>query len=154
MAPELDVTEWLNGEPAPLSSLRGKVVMVEAFQMLCPGCVSHGIPQAQKVHQMTDPDQLAVVGLHTVFEHHSVMGRDALEVFISEYRLGFPVGIDRHIPDDPIPVTMRRYRLQGTPSILLIDRQGRLRYSGFGSGEDLNLGMTLGQLLAEDDNTN
>src|SRR5690606_20270412 len=39
-APELQVSRWFN-TPAPLSlaALRGRVVVVEAFQMLCPGCV-------------------------------------------------------------------------------------------------------------------
>ena len=25
-------------------------MVIEAFQMLCPGCVSHGLPLARKVH--------------------------------------------------------------------------------------------------------
>gem|GEM_PF-3133559 len=41
-APELVVSEWLNTDSAPtLANLRGNVVLIEAFQMLCPGCVSH-----------------------------------------------------------------------------------------------------------------
>ena len=41
--PELQTTDWLNtDEPVSLGALRGKVVVIEAFQMLCPGCVSHG----------------------------------------------------------------------------------------------------------------
>ncbi len=40
-APPLEVAQWLNvTEPPSLDRLRGKVVMIEAFQMLCPGCVS------------------------------------------------------------------------------------------------------------------
>jgi len=34
------VEQWLNTpKPLNLSDLRGKVVAIEAFQMLCPGCV-------------------------------------------------------------------------------------------------------------------
>jgi hypothetical protein len=47
-----------------------------------------------------------VLGLHTVFEHRDVMGRDALAVFLSEYRIDLPVGIDRH-DRDPVPLTMQ-----------------------------------------------
>lgn len=148
-APDLDVTAWLNGPATTLADQRGKVVMVEAFQMLCPGCVSHGIPQAQKVHQLADPDHLVVLGLHTVFEHHHAMGPSALEVFIAEYGLGFPVAVDRHDDGVPIPATMRRYGLQGTPSTILIDRGGQVRHTGFGAADDLLLGMHLGRLLAE-----
>jgi hypothetical protein len=89
-----------------------------------------------------------VLGLHTVFEHRVVMGRDALAVFLSEYRIDFPVGIDRH-DRDPIPLTMQHYGLRGTLSTVLIDRGGRLRHSAFGTVDDLVLGAQLGQLLAE-----
>ncbi len=143
-APELDVAEWI-GEPAPLSSLRGRVVLVETFQMLCPGCVRYGLPQAQKVHRMFP--QVAVVGLHTVFEHHEVTGPEALKVFVAEFGIDFPVGVDRHVPGDPMPVTMRRYRLQGTPSTLVIDKAGRLRFAHLGALDDLGLGVLLGELL-------
>jgi len=146
LAPELDVAEWI-GEPSPLESLRGRVVLVEAFQMLCPGCVNHAIPQAKRVKQLF-PD-VAVVGLHTVFEHHEVTGADALRVFLAEFGVDFPVAIDRH-EGDAIPVTMRRYGLRGTPSTLAIDRAGRLRFSHFGPLDDLILGVLLGRLLGEE----
>lgn len=145
-APELDVTEWI-GEPSPLESLRGRVVLIETFQMLCPGCIRYGLPQAQRVHQLFP--SIAVIGLHTVFEHHAVTGPDALKVFLSEFGIRFPVGIDRHDGGRSMPVTMQRYGLQGTPSTLVIDRFGRLRLSHLGVVDDLALGVLLGELLVE-----
>lgn len=144
-APELLTDGWVGPEQS-LADLRGNVVMVETFQMLCPGCVTGGLPQARKV--AAHFPGVKVIGLHTVFENHHAMQRPALEVFLSEYAIGFPVGIDRHVEGDPIPETMRRYGLQGTPSTLLIDREGRLRLSAFGTLDDLVLGAHLGQLLA------
>jgi len=146
LAPELDVSAWI-GAPSPLESLRGRVVLLEAFQMLCPGCVRYGLPQAQRV-QRAFPE-VAVVGIHTVFEHHEVTGPDALEVFLSEFGIDFPVGIDRH-DGQAIPVTMQRYELRGTPSTLVIDKAGRLRFSHLGAVDDLVLGVVLGRLLGED----
>lgn len=146
LAPELEISEWI-GEPSPLASLRGRVVLIETFQMLCPGCIRYGLPQAQKVHRLFP--QTAVIGLHTVFEHHAVTGPEALKVFLSEFDIRFPVGIDRHEGGDPMPVTMRRYGLQGTPSTLVIDRTGRLRFAHLGAVDDLALGILLGQLHAE-----
>ncbi|HTM84767.1 MAG TPA: TlpA disulfide reductase family protein [Mycobacterium sp.] len=146
LAPELDVVEWL-GVPSSLESLRGRVVLVETFQMLCPGCIRYGLPQAQRVHRQFP--QVAVVGLHTVFEHHAVTGSAALKVFLAEFDIRFPVGIDRHEDGRAMPVTMRQYGLQGTPSTLLIDRAGRLRFSHLGAVDDLVLGVLLGELLAD-----
>ena len=102
-APELQTSAWLNTpQPLTLAALRGKVVVLHTFQIFCPGCVQVGIPQAQRIYQEFDPERVAVIGLHTVFEHHPVMGPDALEVFVHEYRLRFPIGIDQYVHADVI----------------------------------------------------
>jgi hypothetical protein len=118
--------------------------------MLCPGCVEHGIPQARRVHEAFPQDRLVVIGLHTVFEHHDVQGgAAALQAFIGEYRLRFPIGLDQPDPQRTIPRTMHSLALQGTPSLVVLDPQGRVRLHHFGHLDDLRLGTLLGQLLAE-----
>ncbi|HEX7348317.1 MAG TPA: redoxin family protein [Rhodanobacteraceae bacterium] len=150
-APEWHTTEWFNSEsPLSLAQLRGKVVLLHAFQMLCPGCVANALPQAKRAAQLFAGAPLAVIGLHSVFEHHAVMGADALRAFLYEYRIDYPVGIDQPGDDaDPRPLTMRAYAMQGTPTTILIDAEGRLRQHVFGACDDLWLGAELGQLLAE-----
>jgi len=150
-APPIVADEWIN-TPTPISldALRGRVVLIEAFQMLCPGCVSTALPQAQRVRQLFRADQLAVIGLHSVFEHHAAQGsRAALEAFAHEYRLGFPIAIDKQADTGGVPLTMRAYAMQGTPTLVLIDRQGGLRMQRFGHVDDLLLGQALGALMAE-----
>ena len=149
-APELAVESWLNTpKPITLADLRGKVVVIEAFQMLCPGCVSHGLPLLSRIAETFSADDIVTLGLHAVFEHHEVQGgRAALEVFLHEYRIKFPVGIDAPNPAGNIPTTMNAYRLQGTPSLLVIDQQGYLRQQSFGHVSDLAVGALIGQLLA------
>ena len=150
-APAWQTTEWLNTrEPLSLDALRGRVVMVHAFQMLCPACVSHGIPQAKRVAELFANAPLTVVGLHTVFEHHEAMQLPSLRAFLHEYRVRFPVGVDAPGAEgDPLPCTMRAYGMQGTPTTLLYDAQGRLRQHVFGVHDDLLLGAELATLLAE-----
>lgn len=151
-APELQTVGWLNTtETITLASLRGKVVLLHAFQMLCPGCVQQGIPQTQKIFNEFDPDRVAVIGLHTVFEHHAVMTPEALEVFVYEYRLRFPIGIDKPNEQMAIPHTMMAYQMQGTPTTILIDKTGHLRLHQFGHVSDFLLGVSIGTLLAETD---
>lgn len=150
LAPELAVAEWFNTPtPISLTELRGRVVMLHAFQMLCPGCVAHGTPQTRRAHNLFPNADLAVIGVHTVFEHHAAMTPVSLEAFIHEYRLTFPIGVDRQGEDGPIPVTMRRYEMRGTPTTIVIGRDGRIRHHGFGREDDLALGAMLGSLLAE-----
>lgn len=144
------VSAWINtDEPLTLESLRGRVIVLHAFQMLCPGCVSHSIPQAKKIQAAFPADKLAVVGLHTVFEHHEAMNAVALRAFVHEYRLSFPIGIDQPAHNDPVPTTMRAYGFEGTPSLVLIDKSGRIRMHHFGQMDDLRVGAIIGQLLTE-----
>ncbi|MEJ5022893.1 redoxin domain-containing protein [Ochrobactrum vermis] len=149
IAPPLLTSGWLNtSEPLDVSDFRGRVLVIEAFQMLCPGCVSQGLPQAQRIAQTFPADQVAVIGLHTVFEHHEVQGtRDALAAFVHEYRLSFPVGIDRQ--NGRLPATMTAYEMQGTPTLVVIDRSGARRFQQFGHVDDLRLGSIIGMLLRE-----
>lgn len=149
-APELAVSRWFNTPtPITLAALRGRVVLLHAFQMLCPGCVAHGTPQAQRAHTLFRNSDLSVIGLHTVFEHHAAMTPVALEAFIHEYRLTFPIGVDQPGESGPIPVTMARYGMRGTPTAILISRDGRIRHHGFGQEDDMALGALIGTLLAE-----
>ncbi len=148
--PELAVAGWFN-TPAPitLAALKGRVVVLSAFQMLCPGCVEHGLPQAKRIRARFRDAEVAVIGLHTVFEHHKVMTPDALEVFLSEYKWPFPVGVDQ--PDGTgVPKTMAAYQMQGTPTLLLFDRLGRLRRHYFGRPDDMLLAAEITGLVIED----
>jgi peroxiredoxin len=148
--PEWTVSQWFNSEqPLRVSDLRGRVVLLHTFQMLCPGCVSHALPQAARVHANLAAAGVAVVGLHTVFEHHEAMQPHALAAFIHEYRLKFPIGVDAPAPSGDLPTTMAQLGLGGTPTTLLLDKQGRIRLHQLGALDDLVLGVALGQLLAE-----
>lgn len=148
-APAWTISRWFNSQPLALADLFGRPVFLHTFQMLCPGCVQHAVPQSLKVAEAFAQTDLAVIGLHTVFEHHHVMGPEALAVYLHENRIHYPVGVDAHAEGDPIPLTMRRYALQGTPSLMLIDRAGKLRLKHFGLIDDLGLGAQIGSLLAE-----
>jgi hypothetical protein len=112
--------------------LRGRVVVLHAFQMLCPSCLSHRLPQAARIQATFSAHDVAVIGIHMVFEHHAVMGVEALKAFVHEYRMDYPVGVDQASPGSDIPLTMQAYSLQGTPSLVLIDRQGTVRLQHFG----------------------
>jgi peroxiredoxin len=161
-APEIVADCWFNtAKPLSLAELRGRPVLLHAFQMLCPGCVSHGTPQAEKVHRLFGGTDLQVIGLHSVFEHRAAMTPLALEAFIHEYRLTMPIAVDAHgedfADDDTIgneaaggalPVTMSRYRMRGTPTSFLIGRDGTILHHAFGQQDDMALGALIASALA------
>ncbi|MGB7263795.1 MAG: redoxin domain-containing protein [Albidovulum sp.] len=148
-SPDLSVSQWFNTDQSiTLASLKGKVVIVEAFQMLCPGCVSHGLPLAQKVQRTFPNEIVAVIGLHTVFEHHDAMTPVSLRAFLHEYRITFPVGVDTP-GTGAMPKTMEAFQMRGTPSMLIFDKTGTLRAHHFGEVSELALGAEIATLLCE-----
>ena len=153
-APAITVAQWFNTDKAlELEQLRGRVVIIEAFQMLCPGCVSHGIPQALRIHDTFTREDVVVLGLHTVFEHHAAMTPVSLAAFLHEYKIPFPVGVDTP-QDGGMPVTMSAYAMRGTPTLIMIDAQGRLRQQWFGAPSDLAVGAEIMKLIIERDTSN
>ncbi|MGV6876644.1 TlpA family protein disulfide reductase [Pseudochelatococcus sp. B33] len=148
-APELAVSEWFN-TPAPLTlaSLKGRAIFLHAFQLLCPGCVSQAIPQVQRIERAFAGTDLRIVGLHTVFEHHAAMSPVTLGAFLHEYRLKSPVGVDLADDRSGIPITMQRYGFRGTPSSVLIGRDGMILHHAFGVEDDLVLGARIAMALS------
>lgn len=157
IAPELSVGRWFNTTaPVSLADLRGRVVMLHAFQVLCLDCVALTASQAQRAYDLFRDRELVVIGLGIAFEHHgdltplyAAITPISVQVFIREYRLTFPIGLDQLSEDGHISLTMRRYEMRGAPTTILIGRDGRIRHRSFGQEDDMALGAMLGSLLAE-----
>jgi len=67
-APELKISEWVQGRPTSLENERGNVVLVEVFQVNCPGCFLYGIPEAISLYKEYREKGLTVLGMATAFE--------------------------------------------------------------------------------------
>lgn len=149
LAPELAVSEWFN-TPAPLTlaALRGRPVFIHSFQLLCPGCIAESIPQVQRIERVFGHTDLQVIGIHTVFEHHAAMSPVTLKAFLHEYRIKHPVGVDLADERSDTPITMQRFALRGTPSSILIGRDGTIVHQVFGVQEDLAVGARIAMALS------
>jgi hypothetical protein len=147
--PELIASQWFNSEPLSLKKLKGKVVVVVAFQMLCPGSLRHSLPQAQRIARAFNSDEVAVVGLHMVFENHADMSPSQLEPFLKTEHIEIPIAVDKQGASG-VPETMEAYGMQGTPTLLVYDRQGRLRRHYLGAVDDVRLGAEIMALCIED----
>ena len=126
--PELQVSAWLNVKTPPtLKGLKGKVVVVTPFQLHCPGSIKHGLPQAARLAASFNDDEVVVIGLNTPFEDPAKQDKAAVEAFVAEHEFTFPIALDKPGAKGELPKTMEDYEIRGTPTILLFDRQGRLR---------------------------
>ncbi len=92
------------------------------------------------MQQLFGASELEVKGLHTAFEHDPVRTVDALRAFIHDYRWSFPIGVEAPDGRGGPSRTMARYGLRGTPSCLVLDRQGKVHLHRFGQIGDLELG--------------
>jgi thiol-disulfide isomerase/thioredoxin len=147
--PELETACWFNADPAPtLKDLKGKVVVLAAFQQHCPGSLKHGLPQAARLAQAFDGDEVTVIGLNTPFEQTDTQSKTALEAFVGEHGLTFPVALDK-ANGKSLPRTMEAFEIQGTPTVLIFDRQGRLRRHYLGQVDDLRIGAEVMALAIE-----
>lgn len=148
--PELDVAGWLNvDEPLTLQKLRGRVVVLLAFQTHCPASLQHALPQARRLAAGLDPSQVIVLGLNTPFENKDAQTHEKLAEFAEQQGLIFPIAQDRTVDGADRTATMAAYELQGTPSILLFDRQGRLRRAYLGEASDIRLAAEIMGLAIE-----
>lgn len=147
--PELSVAQVFNAPEAPtLKQLKGKVIVLLGFQMQCPGSLRHALPQAERLSRAFSSDEVAVLGLHMVFENHNDMSPSMLEPFIKTENITIPVLVDA--PNGSgVPKTMAAYTMQGTPTLLVFDRQGRLRRHYLGAVDDVRLGAEIMALCLE-----
>lgn len=148
--PEITASRWLNSDgKRTLKAERGKVIVVAICQLSCPGSQKYGLPQAMRLRRAFDEKEVAVFGLHMAFEKFDDQTPDKVEAYLTENGITIPVALDK--PDgENIPETMKAYELQGTPALLLFDRQGRVRRHYLGAVDDLRLGAEVMALLIED----
>jgi len=198
-APNFGVSEWVQGAPTNFDQEKDHVVLLEVFQVNCPGCFMHAIPEAIEIYNKYKDDGVRVLGLATAFEDFDKNNLENLKMLAETgevvgetkgafsmsgqlqegsklpYKIPFPLGMDNlsktsgevsqekimefihpQIPEfDSQPEdyrnqiiqrvkdymkskeysaeTFEKFALQGTPSMILVDRKGILRDVSFGS---------------------
>ncbi len=127
---DISVETWVQGGPLTLKNLVGSVVLVEVFQVNCPGCFMYALPKAIQLHETYHEKGLTIIGLATAFEEYDKNTLANLERLVEsgevigetlkalthqgmltdgklEWRLPFPVGMDRVQPNAE-PLTQER----------------------------------------------
>jgi peroxiredoxin len=198
-APNVKISNWIQGLPPNIDKLQGNIIVIEVFQVNCPGCFLYGLPQAISIYDKFKDKGIKVFGIATAFEDYDKNNLENLTLLLSEgkvigetyralkqygklvkgdnlyYKIPFPVAMDKitKIPEDisedmikdfietyfsdykyssdadkealfsKVKVYLRNkkysaetfelYKLRGTPSSIIIDGDGILRYTLFGS---------------------
>ena len=66
-APSLKVSKWVQGIPTNIDKEKDNVVLVEVFQVNCPGCFLYGIPESIEMYNKYHKEGLTVLGVATAF---------------------------------------------------------------------------------------
>lgn len=82
-APNLKVSKWVQGMPTNIDKEKDNVVLVEVFQVNCPGCFIYGIPEAIEMYNKYHKDGLTVLGVATAFEDFDKNTLENLELLLS-----------------------------------------------------------------------
>ncbi len=144
-APEFTGTQqWFNtpgDRPLSLSSLRGRVVLVDFWTYTCINCI-RTLPYLEAWYRRYQRDGLTVVGVHTPefpFEKEA----SNVERAIGDYGITYPVAQDNDY------ATWTAYRNQYWPADYLIDATGRVRLVHFGEGAYEETERAIRSLLSE-----
>lgn len=145
-APELTgITAWLNlpagQQSLTLSSLQGKVVLVDFWTNQCINCI-HTLPYVTKWYDTYNKQGFIVIGVHTpeLAYEYSVA---SIQRAIDQYHIHYPVAQDNNYK------TWNAYNNNYWPAFYLIDKKGIIRRTHFGEGEYNETEQAIKDLLAE-----
>ncbi|MGY5149807.1 MAG: peroxiredoxin family protein [Candidatus Nitrosopumilus sp. bin_68KS] len=66
--PNFGVSEWVQGAPTNFDQEKDHIVILEVFQVNCPGCFMNALPEAINIYNKYKDDGVRVIGLATAFE--------------------------------------------------------------------------------------
>jgi len=81
-APNLKLSEWVQGRETNFDQEKDHIVLVEVFQVNCPGCFMYGIPEAINIYNKYKDDGVRVIGIATAFEDFDKNTLDNLKMLL------------------------------------------------------------------------
>ncbi|MEM4338577.1 MAG: hypothetical protein QXY33_07325, partial [Candidatus Nitrosocaldaceae archaeon] len=83
-APNLKVMKWVQGLPTNIDREKDKVILIEVFQVNCPGCFLYGLPEAIRIYNTYKNDDVRVLALATAFEDFDKNTLENLELLVRD----------------------------------------------------------------------
>ena len=82
-APNLKLGKWVQGVDTNLDGEGDNVKLVEVFQVNCPGCFMHSIPEIINIYNKYKMEGLSVFGVATAFEDYDKNTLENLEMLLT-----------------------------------------------------------------------
>jgi thiol-disulfide isomerase/thioredoxin len=140
-APEFAPGTWINSDPLTLKKLRGRVVLVEFWTFGCYNC-RNTLPYVKRWDEQYRDKGLTVVGVHSPeLEEERVIDNVRRET--ASLGIRYPVVTDNDY------ATWRAYNVEAWPTIFVLDKEGRIRWTHVGEGAYEEEEGLIQKLLAE-----
>ena len=121
-------TDWLNpAKPVTLSSLKGKVVLVDFWTYTCINCI-RTLPHVTSWYNKYHPYGFEVIGVHSP-EFAFEQDKGNVLAAIARFNIKYPV-----VQDNSLSI-WNAYNNQYWPAEYLIDANGNIRRADFGEGQ-------------------
>ena len=141
VAPEFSSGTWINSEPLTLKGLHGRVVLIEFWTFACYNC-RNTLPTVKKWDMQYRDKGLTIIGVHTP-ESDLESNLNDLRREVGELGIKYPVVTDNDYS------TWKAYRVEAWPTLFLLDKQGRVRWTHVGEGYYDQTEEVIRKLLAE-----
>ena len=140
-APEISSGQWINSEPLTLKSLQGRVVLIEFWTFACYNC-RNTLPSLKKWDAQYRDKGLTIIGVHTP-ELDFERDINQLRREVAALGITYPVVTDQDYS------TWKAYAVEAWPTLLVLDKQGRVRWTHVGEGYYDQTEHVIKELLAE-----
>ena len=142
MAPDFAPGTWINSEPLSLKALRGRVVLVEFWTFGCYNC-RNTLPSVKNWDARYRDKGLTVVGVHSP----ELAPEKKLENVRREVA---SLGVHYPVVTDNAYETWKAYNVDAWPTIFVLDKSGKIRWTHVGEGAYEKTEQVIQKLLAED----
>lgn len=141
-APEISNGLWINSEPLTLKSLHGRVVLIEFWTFACYNC-RNTLPSLKNWDAQYRDKGLTIIGVHTP-ELDFERDIDQLRKEVAGLGVKYPIVTDQDYS------TWKAYGVEAWPTLFLLDKQGRVRWTHVGEGYYDQTEEVIKKLLAEE----
>lgn len=124
-AKPLDVQEWIVGDAVDLAALKGKVVLLDFFQIADPA-TEISRPAIEALRDKYKDAGLSVASIAIAFDMLDQQRPDAIGAYVADKNYTHPVALDKDLTK-----TFLAYAGLGSPWTCIIDKQGKVAYLDF-----------------------